>query len=119
MYNADGKARAKKSVPVSTIFDLKSTVTLNDRFRYVLETTDKSQLAMMHLQPGQEIGRETHDGDQFIYIESGKGLAILNGKSFNLFPGVGFIIPAGTEHNIIASIDGPLKLFTIYAPPEH
>lgn len=93
----------------------------NENFRKVLYTTKKSQLVLMCLQPGEEIGLETHpDHDQFIRIDQGKAQAVLNGEEHKLEDGFAVVIPAGTEHNIINTSDSkPLKLYTLYTPPEH
>ena len=93
----------------------------NGYFREVLFTAPHSQLVVMSLQPGEEIGLETHDDrDQFIRVEAGTGKAILNGEQSELADGSAVVIPAGTEHNIIntSKVDA-LKLYTIYSPPEH
>ena len=85
----------------------------NDHFRKVLFMAQHSQLVLMSLKPGEEIGRETHDLDQFIRIEAGRGAARLNGKDYPVQDGSALVIPAGTEHNIInQSGDEPLKLYT-------
>lgn len=93
----------------------------NKYFREVLFTGPHSQLVVMSIAPGEDIGMETHaDVDQFIRVEAGKGKAILNGEEHNLKDGSAVVIPAGTEHNIInGSQSEPLKLYTIYSPPEH
>jgi len=93
----------------------------NDNFREVLYTTARSQLVVMTLQPGEEIGRERHEGhDQFIRVEAGEGVAILDGEKHALADGVAIVIPAGTEHNVInTSQTEPMRLYTIYTPPEH
>ena len=93
----------------------------NDFFREVLFTAQRIQLVVMSLAPGEEIGLETHDdGDQFIRVEAGNGKAILDGQEHVLEDGSAVVIPAGTEHNIInTSRQEPLKLYTIYSPPEH
>ena len=93
----------------------------NDYFREVLFTTARSQLVVMSLQPGEEIGLEKHQGhDQFIRVEAGEGVAILNGERHALEDGVAVVIPAGTEHNVInTSKSEPMKLYTLYTPPEH
>jgi mannose-6-phosphate isomerase-like protein (cupin superfamily) len=79
------------------------------------------QLVLMTLQPGEEIGLETHDGhDQFIRIEAGTGVARLNGAETGLEDGSIVVIPAGVEHNIVnTSKDRALRLYTLYSPPEH
>jgi mannose-6-phosphate isomerase-like protein (cupin superfamily) len=93
----------------------------NEYFRQVLFTGPHSQLVVMSIAPGEDIGIETHDDvDQFIRIEAGTGSAILNGEKHNLKDGSAVVIPAGTEHNIVnSSRSEPLKLYTIYSPPEH
>ena len=90
-------------------------------FREVLYTTQRSQLVIMTLQPGDEIGVEKHDGhDQFIRVEAGLGVAILDGEQHALEDGVAVVIPAGTEHNVINTSDSePMRLYTLYTPPEH
>ena len=92
----------------------------NDNFRKVLFTS-KMQLVVMSLNPLEDIGMEIHhDTDQFIRIEQGAGVAILNGKTYELSDGVAVIIPAGVEHNIInTDKKKKMKLYTIYTPPEH
>jgi mannose-6-phosphate isomerase-like protein (cupin superfamily) len=93
----------------------------NDNFREVLYTAPHSQLVVMTLQVGEEIGQETHgDRDQFIRVESGQGEAILDGERHALSDGSAVVIPAGTEHNVVnTSPSEPLRLYTIYSPPEH
>jgi mannose-6-phosphate isomerase-like protein (cupin superfamily) len=93
----------------------------NQDYRRVLYTGRNTQLVLMTLQPGEEIGIETHEEhDQFIRIESGIGVAVLNGEEHPLSDGVAVVIPAGVEHNVInTSTDQPLKLYTLYSPPEH
>ncbi len=75
----------------------------------------------MALKPGEDIGQETHpDTDQFIRVESGEGKAILDGQEYALADGSALVIPAGAEHNVInTSSAEPLKLYTVYTPPEH
>ncbi len=93
----------------------------NTNFRKVLYTAPNLQLVLMTLQPGEEIGTETHEhGDQFFRVEAGEGEAILNGEHHRLADGDIVIIPEGTEHNIVnTSSDTPLQVYTIYSPPEH
>lgn len=92
-----------------------------ENFREVLYTTARSQLVIMTLQPGEEIGMEHHTGhDQFIRVEQGMGKAILDGEEHVLEDGVAVVIPAGTEHNVInTSGTDKLRLYTLYTPPEH
>lgn len=93
----------------------------NNNFRKVLNTTEKSQLVVMAIQVGDEIGRETHEEhDQFIRIEQGEALVILDGEETKVEDDFAIVIPAGVEHNIINTSDSEiLKLYTIYTPPEH
>lgn len=92
----------------------------NDYFRKVLFTAPNSQLVVMSLKPGEEIGEETHDLDQFIRIEAGKGDVILSGKKHKVGDDFAIVIPAGTKHNVInTSKTKALKLYTVYSPPEH
>jgi mannose-6-phosphate isomerase-like protein (cupin superfamily) len=93
----------------------------NGDFRQVLYTAPHTQLVVMMLGPGEEIGLERHeDGDQFIRIEAGEGEAILDGERHALADGTAVVIPAGTEHNVInTSTTEPLRLYTVYAPPQH
>lgn len=103
------------------ITDIEKKTLENENFREVLFTAKHSQLVLMTLQPGEEIGSETHDGiDQFIRIEAGEGKSILNGEETELRDGSAVVIPSGTEHNIINTSDSePLRLYSIYSPPEH
>ena len=93
----------------------------NENFRKVLYTAPNLQLVLMTLQPGEEIGLETHDhGDQFFRVEGGEGEAILDGEAHKLADGDIVVIPAGTEHNIVnTSGSEALRVYTIYTPPEH
>jgi mannose-6-phosphate isomerase-like protein (cupin superfamily) len=102
------------------LIDIEDATKRNEDFRRVLFTASHSQLVLMALKPGEEIGTETHRLDQFIRVESGDGTARLNGKDHPLKDGSALVIPAGTEHNIInRGTERPLKLYTIYSPPEH
>lgn len=91
----------------------------NDMFRKVLFTAEHSQLVLMSLKPGEDIGTETHQLDQFIRVETGRGTAYLNGAEYPLEDGTAIVIPAGIKHNIRNSGQDALKLYTIYSPPEH
>lgn len=92
----------------------------NTFFRKVLYTAKHSQLVLMSLKPGEEIGEEVHELDQFIRVDEGEGKAVLDGISHPLTDGDAVVIPAGTKHNIVnTSSKAPLKLYTLYSPPEH
>jgi mannose-6-phosphate isomerase-like protein (cupin superfamily) len=101
--------------------NIEKTTLDNTKFRRVLFTGPHAQLVVMALNPGEDIGLETHDDvDQFIRVEAGHGTALLNGKEHVLEDGSAVVIPAGTNHNILnTSRTEALKLYTIYSPPEH
>jgi mannose-6-phosphate isomerase-like protein (cupin superfamily) len=93
----------------------------NTDFRRVLYTGKHSQLVLMSIKPGEEIGEETHDNvDQFFRFEEGEGKVIIDGVEHRVKDGNGVIVPAGARHNVInTSKLANLKLYTIYSPPEH
>ncbi|NTW30291.1 MAG: cupin domain-containing protein [Candidatus Moranbacteria bacterium] len=93
----------------------------NVNYREVLYTGPKMQLVVMALDPGEEIGEEIHaEHDQFFRFEAGEGKVVLDGVPHDISVGDVLIVPAGMRHNIInTSADSPMKLYTIYAPPEH
>jgi mannose-6-phosphate isomerase-like protein (cupin superfamily) len=101
------------------VTDVKEAAEDNDFFRQVLFTGAKSQLVVMSLLPDEEIGMEVHDVDQILYIVDGKGKAVLNGVEKSFKKGTALCVPAGVHHNVINTDDEPMKLFTVYAPPEH
>jgi len=92
----------------------------NENFRKVLFTTGLSQLVVMSLKPGEDIGEETHDGiDQVLTFVSGAGEAVIEGESRPVKTGSIVVVPAGTRHNFINKGGEPMKLYTVYAPPDH
>ena len=93
----------------------------NNNFRKVLYTANYSQIVLMSLLPGEEIGMETHEeNDQFFRFESGKGKCIIDGNEYEVKDGDAVIVPAGAKHNVINTSDKEsLKLYTIYSPPNH
>lgn len=92
----------------------------NENFRKVLYTAQHSQLVVMSLLPNEDIGEEVHTLDQFIRIEEGDGMAVLNDVPTEIHKDFAIVIPAGTKHNIInTSTSAPMKLYTVYSPPEH
>jgi mannose-6-phosphate isomerase-like protein (cupin superfamily) len=94
----------------------------NPNFRHVLFTGKHSQLVVMCLQPGEDIGEEVHaDVDQFFRLEEGEARFVFAGKKeYRVHSGDAVVVPAGTFHNVInASSTKPLKLYTIYTPPQH
>jgi mannose-6-phosphate isomerase-like protein (cupin superfamily) len=91
----------------------------NENFRHVLYTDKNCQLVLMSLLSQEEIGKEVHGVDQFIRIEQGTGIAILNNNSQDLADGSVVIVPAGTEHSIVNTGSEKMKLYTLYMPPHH
>lgn len=91
----------------------------NNYFRQVLLTGPHSQVVVMSIKPGEDIGLETHTVDQILVFLEGTGKALINKQEFTINPGDLCIVPAGTEHNFINTGTIDLKLFTIYAPAEH
>jgi mannose-6-phosphate isomerase-like protein (cupin superfamily) len=91
----------------------------NEAFRRVLYTAQSCQLVVMSLKPGEEIGAEVHALDQFFRVERGTGDAVLDGVQTSIGAGYAVLVPAGANHNIINSGSVPLKLYTLYAPPNH
>jgi len=92
----------------------------NGDFRRVLYTGKHLQLVLMTLQPGEEIGSEVHDGiDQFFRFEDGDGVVDIDGVENRVADGSGVIVPSGARHNVRNTGKSPLKLYTIYSPPEH
>jgi mannose-6-phosphate isomerase-like protein (cupin superfamily) len=101
--------------------DIEKQTLENSNFRKVLFTGPNSQLVVMSLKPGEDIGEEVHpDVDQFLRIEKGKGKVVLNGEETNVEDDWAIVVPAGTKHNLInTSNEEELKLYTVYSPPEH
>jgi mannose-6-phosphate isomerase-like protein (cupin superfamily) len=99
--------------------DIESIATKNTDFRRVLYTTKQSQLVLMALKPGEEIGAEVHKSDQFFRVEEGSGEAVLDGVRTPIRAGSAVVVPGGMKHNIIDTGSVPLKLYTIYSPPNH
>ncbi len=92
----------------------------NDDFRKVIFTGANSQLVLMSLATGEEIGEEVHKNvDQFFRIEDGLGKVVIDGEEYPVWSDFAFVIPAGTKHNVINTGDTPLKLYTLYSPANH
>lgn len=103
------------------VISLESETKKNGDFRRVLYTGKHSQLVLMSLKPGEEIGMETHsDVDQFFRFDDGEGKVIIDGVEHPVKNGTGVVVPAGAKHNVVnTSKQKELKLYTIYSPPEH
>ena len=103
------------------VLDLERETISNDDFRRVIFTGHDLQLVLMTISPGEELGAEIHPAhDQFIRVESGVGEVTLGQRSYPVTHGTAVIIPAGVEHNVTnTSSTQPLRLYTLYGPPEH
>lgn len=100
--------------------DIEQLTEANHDFRQVLYTGHHLQLVLMALKPGQDIGSETHTThDQFFRIESGQGEIVIDGNATPVKGGDGIIVPAGALHNLTNTGDQPLRLYTLYGPPNH
>lgn len=102
------------------VLNIEEATMQNDNFRKVLNTAKNSQLVVMSLLPGEDIGMEVHDLDQFIRFEAGRGKVVLDGEEHEVEDDWAVVIPAGVEHNVInTSNSEKMKLYSIYSPPEH
>jgi len=99
--------------------DIEGLAVKNDEFRRVLYTAKNCQLVVMALKPKEEIGAEVHKLDQFFRVEEGTGEVVLNCVRTPIRAGFAVLVPAGANHNIINTGSAPLKLYTLYAPPNH
>lgn len=116
-FNSDN---VKNGMKKGYVANIEQVTTDNTDYRRVLYTGEHSQLVVMSLEPGVEIGAEVHHLDQFIRIEEGTVKVILNETDEHMLEGDWcVIIPAGTKHNVINEGDTPAKLYTIYSPAEH
>ena len=102
------------------IDDIEARTKGNSDFRRVLYTGQQMQLVLMSLQSGEEIGEEIHpDRDQFFRVEQGTGEVWIDGHRSTIKSETAIVVPAGARHNVKNTGDAPLKLYTLYAPPEH
>jgi mannose-6-phosphate isomerase-like protein (cupin superfamily) len=99
--------------------DIEAIAIGNENFRRVLYTSKHCQLVVMALKPNEEIGAEVHTLDQFFRVEQGSGEVVLDGVHTPVQAGHAMVVPAGARHNIINTGPEPLKLYTLYAPPNH
>jgi mannose-6-phosphate isomerase-like protein (cupin superfamily) len=123
MEKIKSQARTKNTKSSSVkgfVADIEELTEENSDFRRVLYTGENLQLVLMAILPGEEIGEETHmTHDQFFRIEKGKGEVWINGHRSKIKSDVAIVIPAGARHNIVNTGDKILRLYTIYAPPQH
>jgi mannose-6-phosphate isomerase-like protein (cupin superfamily) len=102
------------------VHDIEEMTEHNSDFRRVLYTGKQLQLVLMSLEPGEEIGEEVHDDhDQFFRVEVGKGEVWIDGHPTKVESDFAILVPAGARHNIKNTGGEPLKLYTLYGPPEH
>ncbi len=102
------------------VADIEELTEENFDFRHVLYTGENLQLVLMSLKPGEDIGSETHaTHDQFFRIEKGKGEITIDGATQKVKSGTGVVVPAGAMHNLSNTGDKPMKVYTIYGPPNH
>ena len=100
--------------------NIEQVTVASDDFRRVLYTGKYLQLVLMTLQPGEEIGEEVHDDrDQFFRIEEGQGIVYIDGAANAVEDDFAVIVPAGARHNVVNNGSAPLRLYTLYGPPEH
>lgn len=99
--------------------DIESIAIKNADFRRVLYTAKSCQLVVMSLKPQEEIGAEVHTLDQFFRVEEGAGELVLDGVRTAIRAGFAILVPAGAHHNVINTGGIPMKLYTLYAPPNH
>jgi mannose-6-phosphate isomerase-like protein (cupin superfamily) len=105
-----------------TVFNqpIRKLAEVNTDFRRVVATGPHAQVVLMCLKPGEDIGQEVHaNTDQLFLVVKGEGEALLDGKAHALCKGGLLLVPAGMRHNLRNSGDKPLRLVTIYAPPQH
>ena len=98
---------------------LKKEAKHNEWFRKVVFTGDHSQLVVMCLRPGEEIGTEVHEVDQILYVVEGEGKVVLEGVGEKFEEGSVVCVPSRTQHNVVNTGHEPMRLFTVYAPPQH
>lgn len=99
--------------------DIEDLTEKNDDFREVVYTGKNTQLVLMSLNPGESIGLEEHDVDQFFRIEEGEGEVEINGEVTPIGPGSGIVVPAGSSHDVRNTGDEDLKIYSLYSPPHH
>ncbi|CAN5574863.1 cupin domain-containing protein [soil metagenome] len=110
--------RTMKSGP-GYVHNIETLALENNDFRQVIYTAEHCQLVVMALKPGEDIGSEVHQLDQFLRVEQGTGEAILDEVTTSIKAGFAILVPAGITHNIINTGSESMKLYTLYAPPNH
>jgi mannose-6-phosphate isomerase-like protein (cupin superfamily) len=116
---SERQTNSRKTAMKGYVKDIEGIAVKNDEFRRVLYTAKHCQLVVMSLKPKEDIGMEVHTLDQFFRVEEGSGEAVLDGVRTAIRAGFAVVVPAGANHNIINTGSVPLKLYTIYSPPNH
>jgi mannose-6-phosphate isomerase-like protein (cupin superfamily) len=126
VYNQKQVTKLKDYGPKPFVVNMEEVTTQNNNFRTALWTGEYLQLTLMSIPVGESIGLEIHpDLDQFVRIEEGQGVVMMGNRKDNLdfqsrlFDDYALIIPAGKWHNLINTGNTPIKLYSIYAPPQH
>jgi len=121
LYSKKKKKQKQFMKAVGFIANIEELTNANEDFRRVVYTGKHSQLVLMKLLPGEDIGMEVHeDVDQFFRVDAGDGVVVIDGKEHRISDGTGIVVPAGSKHNVMnISKDKDLKLYTLYSPPEH
>jgi len=114
-----GQINERGVVMKGFVQDIEGITLKNNDFRRVLYTAKNCQLVVMALKPKEEIGAEAHKSDQFFRVEEGSGEAVLDGVRTTISAGFAVVVPGGTTHNIINTGSVPMKLYTLYSPPNH
>jgi len=114
----DAKDDAKDDVKYY-VSNIENDTVNNDYYRKVIITGNNLQLVLMNIKPGEEIGEEIHNADQFLRIESGSGKLSIDNEIFHVEDNFGIIIKSGSRHNLVNTGYTNLKLYSIYSPPQH
>lgn len=101
------------------VVNIEAETRANNNFRKVLYTARHMQLVLMSLLPGEEIGEEVHGLDQFLRVDEGQGKVVLGGVEHEVADGWAVVVPQGVKHNVINTGAEPLKIYTLYGPPDH
>ncbi|MBX3200061.1 MAG: cupin domain-containing protein [Labilithrix sp.] len=119
VVSAAARGETTKATRKGFVENIETLTERNRDFRRVVYTAQHLQLVLMSIPAGEHIGAETHDVDQFFRIEAGTGQIVIDGKRSDVGPGSAMLVPAGARHDVVASDGEELKLYTLYAPPNH
>jgi mannose-6-phosphate isomerase-like protein (cupin superfamily) len=119
IYYTNRASKAAQAAYKEFHINILTAAKINNNFRTVLATAAHGQVVLMSLTPGESIGLEHHDVDQFLIFVEGTGKALIDNKEYPINPGELFMVPAHAEHNFTNTGSTPMKLFTVYAPAQH